>query len=412
MKMWVNIVTLALSSNVLAADWPMFRGGDRSGVSAETDVPVEWSKGKNVKWRVELPGPGNSSPIVSNGKVFVTCAEDRQGIGRSLYCFDRKSGEKVWVKTVAYEKKDPTHETNPHAASTPAANGERIVVWHGPAGVYCYDFEGKEIWSRKDISEFRHIWGYASSPVIHGGMVYLNHGPGVATYVTALDLNSGKTVWKMDVPGGAEDKSEATKTWIGSWSTPLVANIGGREQLVVHLPGQVQGFDLASGKLLWSRGGVSDLAYTDPLISGDVMVAMAGFTGPAIGFKLPAAGEKEPPLLWRVEKNPQRIGSGVVVNGYIFMPSETGIQCIEARTGKELWRHRPEGHSFWSPATATKERIYLTSQKGATFVIAPNAEKYTQLAANELGEQTNSAIAISDGQVFVRTFEALYCIDE
>src|SRR4051812_46359737 len=139
-----------------AADWPMFRGPDRNGVSPDAQAPLNWSATKNVKWKAPLPQPGNSSPVVSGGRVFVTCAEDRNGTRRSLYCFDRSDGKQLWVKTITYPEVEKTYPENPYCASSPAADGKVVVAWHGSAGVHCYDPDGKELWS-KDLGTFRHI---------------------------------------------------------------------------------------------------------------------------------------------------------------------------------------------------------------------------------------------------------------
>ncbi len=141
-----------------AADWPAFRGPHGDGITEETGFPLEWSTEKNVRWKLKLPNRGNESPIVSNGRVFVTSATEK-GTERRLHCVDRKTGDLLWTKTVSVEGDEPTHQTNPFGAATPAATGERVVVWHGSAGLYCYDFDGKQLWKR-DLGKFGHVWGW------------------------------------------------------------------------------------------------------------------------------------------------------------------------------------------------------------------------------------------------------------
>ena len=139
------------------------------------------------------------------------------------------------MKTVAWEKMDQHHDANPYCAPTPAADGKHVVVWHGSAGLHCYDYDGNELWKR-DLGMIRHIWGYAGSPVIHHDTVFLNCGPGQRQFVTSLDLKTGQQIWQTDEPGGAEDKSPETNSWIGSWSTPVIAKVDGQEQLLVAMP--------------------------------------------------------------------------------------------------------------------------------------------------------------------------------
>src|SRR5579872_544584 len=233
-------IVLTAPAGLRAADWPAFRGPNGDGVSSESEVPLHWGPNQNIKWKTPLPAPGDSSPIVSKGKVFVTCATD-EGKNRGLYCCDRRTGQLLWSQVVSYERKDPTHGTNPYCGSSPAADGTRVVVWHGSAGLHCYDYGGKKLWSR-DLGVFKHIWGYGSSPVFHGDKIILNCGPGERTFVTSIDAANGQTIWQADEQGGASGEKGAAE-WIGSWSTPVVARVNGRDQVLVSLPYHVNGYD-------------------------------------------------------------------------------------------------------------------------------------------------------------------------
>ena len=196
-----------------AEDWPTFRGPLGNGISKDTGFPTEWGVDRTSSWKTALPGAGNGSPIVSSGKVFVTTAT-QDGTSRTLHCFDRKTGRELWKKSVEVSSEEVTHKTNPYAGTTPAADGERIAVWHGSAGLFCYDFSGKELW-KQDLGKVATCGGYGSSPVIHNGKVFLNFGPGKTTFLIALDLKTGKELWKQDEPGGSDDKSP-------EWSVPGV----------------------------------------------------------------------------------------------------------------------------------------------------------------------------------------------
>ena len=415
------LIFAVFSDSVAAAragDWGEFRGPLRNGICTEKHVPRSWSKDRNITWKAPLPDAGNSSPVVVGGLVYVTCATEK-GQHRGLYAFDRNTGRQVWSKIVDYLGEDPTHPTNPYCGSSPAADGQRIVVWHGSAGVHCYDPQGNELWSR-DLGAFRHIWGYGSSPVIYHDRVLLNCGPGPRQFVIALDLTTGKTLWQSDEPGGdsglEEPGKDASKPlWIGSWSTPVVAQVDGHDQVIVSLAHHVKAYDPATGKALWKCEGLGDLAYTDPLIAGDIGVAMGGYHGPAIGFKLGGSGDvTETNRLWlNKTRNPQRIGSGVILGDYIYMANETGlVQCLELKTGNEVWKDRLQGGKIWSSIIAAADRLYATDQEGKTFVWAPRADKFELLGTNDLGEPTNSTLAFSNGQAFLRTFDHLYCIEE
>jgi outer membrane protein assembly factor BamB len=416
------LLILSVEPVIFAADWPAFRGPKGNGVSDEKQAPLEWNKDNNVKWTAALPQPGNGSPIVSNGKVFVTCAEDTKGHQRSLYCFDRKTGEKVWVKTVEYAKDEPTHETNMYCGTTPAADGRRVVVWHSSAGLYCYDFAGKELW-KKDLGEFQHMWGYGSSPVIHDDRVILNSGPGKKEiFVAAFALADGKQLWRTDEPFQGDGEYRAKegaydKAYMGSWTTPLVATIDGKEQAICTMPKRVVSYDLNDGKILWYCEGIraknGDLAYSSPSLDGDVCVVTGGFGGPALAVKVEGEGNiTDKQRLWRRESNPQSIGSGVIVDGYLYRPNAGPgtIECIDPQTGKTLWDER--AGTYWGSITYVAGRCYAPGQDGVMLVFKPSPKKFDLLAKNSLGEGTNSTPAISDGEFFIRTLKSLYCIGQ
>lgn len=408
------VCLLAVSYHVTAADWPAFRGPKLTGISDETGLPLNWSADKNIRWKAALAGPGNSSPVVSRGRVFITCATD-QGKHRGLYCFDRHDGRPLWQRLVDFDGPDPTHATNPYCGSSPAADGTRVVVWHGSAGAHCYDYDGNLLWSR-DLGTFHHIWGYGSSPVFYGNAILLNCGPGERTFVTSLDRDTGKTLWQTDEPGGDEGQEVPGQKpkWIGSWSTPVIAKVDGHEQVLVSLPHHVQAYDPTDGKVLWSCDGLGDLVYTSVLVADGIGVAMGGFHGPAIGFKLGGSGNvTHTNRLWHVTaQNPQRIGSGVIIGGRIYMVNEPGLaQCLDLATGKEIWKDRLGGEKVWASIVAADDRLYVSDEGGTTYVFAPHPDRLELLAKNNVDEPTNSTLALSDGQIFLRTFEHLMCID-
>lgn len=410
----VGGLVLVIAYSAEAGDWPAFRGPTGQGIAHEENLPLTWGPEENIRWKVPLAGDGNGSPIVSNGRVFVPAARDR-GTQRSLYCFDRGTGEQLWVWTAEHEPEAPTHEDNPYCGSTPAADGERVVVWHGSAGLYCYDFDGHRLWKR-DLGDVEHIWGYGSSPVIHEGRVFLNFGPGEQTFLAAVDLETGNLLWKTEEPGGNNTQEPRM---IGTWSTPVVAQVDGEDQILCNMPTRVNAYDPETGEILWTCRGLSssrgDLAYTSTLISGDLGVAMGGYGGPAMAFKLGGLGDvTETNRLWQTEKRqPQRIGSGVIVGDHIYTANAGPgtVQCIELQTGQEVWQDRlPAKH--WGSLVFADGRLYGTDQTGTTHVFRPNPKSFELLASNPLGEPSNATPAVSDGEIFIRTSNHLYCIAE
>jgi len=402
---------IALTAVARADNWPAWRGPTGQGRSAEKNLPLKWSAKENVKWKIELPDAGNSTPVVWGDKIFLTQATEK-GKRRSLWCLSRKDGSKLWEKTVEYDEAEPKHETNTYCAASPVTDGERVVVSHGSAGLYCYDFSGKELW-RRDFGPCHHIWGNAASPVIYKNLVILNFGPNEKTFLVAVNKADGKDVWKNDEVG------KKPGDYFGSWSTPVVAEVKGRTELVMSWPSVVKSYEPADGKLLWEcrglekEGGADRLTYASPLVSDDGIVAMAGYGGAAIGVKPGGSGDvTDTHRLWRVAKgNPQRIGSGVIVGEYAYVVNEPSVACIELKTGKEVWTQSVAGNS-WSSIVHADGKLYLVSQRGETYVLAAKPE-LDLIARNSLdGATTRASLVASDGELFIRTYKHLWCIAE
>lgn len=409
---------LAGLNAALAGNWPEWRGPTRDGVAAEKNLPVKWSATENVKWKVKLPEAGNSTPIVWDNRIFVTQPIVENG-KRLLICLDRADGKKLWEQGTTYASKEESHETNPQCSPSPSTDGERVYAWFGSAGLFAYDLEGKELWKR-DFGKQTHEWGYASSPVIHKERVYLYFGPGPRTFLVALDKKTGKTIWQNDYqeshPAKREDGFAGRQGVLGSWSTPIVVTTGGREELINTIPEFVVGYDLASGKELWRCGGLNPLVYTSPVYGEGVVVAMGGFHGPTVACKPGGNGEVSAThKLWQSGRTENRLGSSVIKDGLIYVITMPGIvECMELKTGKMLWRERARGagakSDSWSSMVLAGEHIYVLNQSSETVVVKASPQ-FELVGVNSLdGEMSNSSLAVSNGELFIRTHESLYCI--
>jgi len=413
-----------VTSAALAANWPAWRGPLGNGETVEQDLPVKWSTTENVKWRVALPEPGNSTPVVWGERIFVTQAV---GERRTLMCFQRADGKLLWQVGVAAQSADPTHATNPYCAGSPVTDGERVVVSFGSEGMFCYDFEGKELWRRTDLGKQIHIWGNASSPVLAGDWCFLNFGPGETTYLLAVDKKTGRTVWKeeeatgygelptADVQGSKSPGEKAT--FIGSWTTPVVVTVEGKEQLLMSWPRRLAAYDLKTGEELWTCAGLNPLVYTSPLYRDGLAVAMGGYGGNAIAVRVGGQGDiTETRRLWQVKRTPQRIGSGVIHGDHIYIQNDPGTaMCIELKTGNVVWTERLPATGGtgqnWSSVMLSGDKCYTINQGGDCFVFRATPQ-FELLAVNALGERSNSSIVPSDGELFVRTQRSLWCIAE
>jgi outer membrane protein assembly factor BamB len=407
---------IAVQFSTYADDWQAFRGPRGDGISRESSFPISWGPELNIQWKIPLVAPSNGSPIVSNGRIFIVFAED-DGKKRSLGCYDRKDGRQLWVRTIPFGEATPTHATNPHGSSTPVADGSTVVVWHDSAGLYAYDFAGELLWSR-DLGQFSHMWGYGGSPILYQDRVILNCSPGTRVFVTALNLKDGSTIWEQEEPQDSQvSDARADGKYKGSWTTPIVARIRGKDQIVCTMPTRVNGYDPATGNILWTSDGIrgprGDLAYSSPMISEELCVAIAGFEGPAIGFRLGEKGDlTNSNRQWQLEKNPQNIGTGIFDDGHVYRVNASPgplVDCLDAKSGEPVWRG-PRGGAAWASLVMADGLLYATNQDATTFVFKLDPAGYKEVAQNKLNETCNATPALSDGQIFIRTHEHLYCI--
>ena len=393
----------------------MWRGANGDGTTPEKDLPETWSTKENVVWRTPLPDRGNSTPVIWGKQIFVT-----QSIGNSakrmLLCFDRETGKQLWEATTIYPEQELTHATNPYASGSPATDGERVIVFYGSAGLFCYDMAGAEVWKRTDLGKLHHIWGSGTSPVLAGDKVYLNFGPGENTALYCFDKKTGQTLWKHAEPGGSSGEGGGSPNWLGSWSDPLLRTVGERPELIMTYPGRACAFDPATGKELWTCQGLTRLVYTSPQYAEGVVVAMSGFNGSALAVRAGGDGDvTSTHRLWHLPKVSQRIGSGVIHEGHHYILSDGGIaECRDLKTGRMVWNERlkgpgPTGQNWSSLVLSADGKCYAVNQGGDAFVFRAKPQ-FELVATNSIGEKVIGSIAVSDGQLFIRSHKGLWCI--
>jgi outer membrane protein assembly factor BamB len=414
------LCTPVLLSTALSNEWPSWRGPNGDGkLSDAVDYPTSWSATEGIAWKVALPDRGNSSPIVTRGRVFLTQSEE-DGRLRSLMCFDSTNGKLLWKQTVKYGKVEETHKTNPHCAASPVSDGKLVYAWHGNAGLHAYTMEGKEVWNRDLGTDYAHIWGpHAASPVLVGSGLFIHAGPGPVGKLFAVQKDTGQTIWETDLD--AYESSDA-KEFKGSWATPLLINNERRLELLLGLPGYLTGFDGKTGKELWRVAGLGDLCYTNVLTGGGRALYLCGYGGPGMAMTLASHTETgdlttthrlwvDPPK--GKNQNPQRIGSGQIIGDHYYLLNEPGVmQCSLVATGEILWRERL-GSSSWSSMNLIENTLYVNDSVGTTYLIEPNPTTLKILAKNSVdgNQHTNASLAFADGRIFIRTDAFLYAVD-
>jgi outer membrane protein assembly factor BamB len=395
------LVSCCLGQPAAAANWPAWRGPQGSGVCSETQLPTRFGPNENVTWKAPLPQAGNSTPIVWDDRVFVTCPIDGGKI-RSLLCFDRRSGKELWRHEVAYPDPETLHRDNTFCAGSPTTDGKLVYASFDSAGVVACDFSGKVVWSR-NLGKLAHVFGPAATPVLYKHLLIIHRGPGEPTHIIALDKLTGETVW--DTPEVGKNHQ-----LYGSWSTPVIYRAGDRDEFALSMPGELKGYDPLTGKELWRCEGLGPSNYPDTAVGNSVLIGVSGFNKSMMAVRMGGRGDiTQTHRLWHVAETQQRIGSGVVLNGHLYVSNAPGIaECIEVASGKTIWKERLGG-DLWGSILLAGDKLYVSNTQGTVFVLAASP-KFQLIAENDMGEHTKAALAPSDGQLFIRTYENLYCV--
>ncbi len=398
--------------------WPAWRG-DLSGSARipGADVPLEWSRDKHVRWRINLPEAGNSTPTIWGDRVFLTQAVTGDK-SRNVMCFDRKDGRLLWKQGLIYTAEERTHRDNPYASASPAVDKDLVVASFGSAGVVAYDHEGKEQW-RRDFGTIDHVWGNSSSPVIIGDIIIHYHGPARNAVLYGLNRRTGETIWQWSEPAwkpgkrtdGFQEKGDDGV--IGSFSTPIVIESELGQELIMSFPMEIKSFDPANGAVRWTCEGLNPLVYTSPVYEDGIVVALGGFFGNSVGARVGGSGDVTGShRLWHEIRHHGGIGSGVTHQGHLYVQDAGGIAyCFSMSSGATIWKARlPGAGKSWGSFVLVGDRIYTLSQAGDTVVFAASTKGLEVLAQSDLGEHTNSSIAVAGNELFIRTHEALWCI--
>lgn len=424
---------------VQASDWPRFRGPNGSGVSADTNpLPVTWSDDENTQWKIELPGPGSSSPIVVGDRVYVTCWSgygesreepgDQENLVRHLLCIDRNDGSIIWDETVPAELPEDEYggmfAEHGYASHTPISDGERIYVFYGKTGALAYDLDGNQLWHR-DVGDGTDPrgWGSSSSPVLFENLLIVT-ASAESNALVGIDTETGEEVWRQEAGG------------LGStWGTPVLAQAEDRTDLVIGVPNEIWGLNPESGKLRWYCAAMNTDSYCSSVIADEVgtVYGVEGRGGGSIAVRAGGNGDvSESHVVWSGSDN-NRIGTPILYEGRIYCVSGGAITCIDAATDEEVYRERLQagdggdagqgqgggrgrgfgGQDYSSPVIGDGKLYYLT-RSGTCYVVAVGGE-FEQLAANRMTSETedfSASPAVSDGQIFIRSSRHLWCLSE
>jgi outer membrane protein assembly factor BamB len=450
MSMRLNVAALAVVLTVpglaRAAEpdqnWPRFRGAHARGVADGQTTPTRWSveSGEGILWRTPVPGLAHSSPVVWGDSIFLTTAVSETGgsflkVGLYgsidpvpdegphrfvVYRIDKRTGKILWERA-AFEgtPRRPRHPKSTLANSTPATDGRKVVAFFGSEGLYCYDMEGTLLW-KKDFGPLDAAffmapgaqWGFASSPVIHDGVVYIQCDVLNDPFLAAFDLESGEQIWRTprdDVP---------------TWSTPTVHESGGRTLLLVNGWKHAGGYDAATGKEIWRLGGGGDIPVPGPVVAHDlVFITNAhGSDSPIYAVRLDATGDisldggatSSRFIAWSVPRGGAYMQTPLVYGDYLYNCRDNGVLSVyDARTGDRQYQVRlgGGGGGFTASPVAADGKVYFTSEEGDVYVVKAGP-KHELLATNALDDVTMASPAISEGTIYFRTRTHLVAVGQ
>jgi outer membrane protein assembly factor BamB len=440
----VALVTLAvcLAGAPLSGQWPQWRGPGGLGISAEKNLPTEWSPATkdtpavNIGWVTEIPGRGHSSPIVGGNLIFVTTSIKGEEVpGRKaqehlkfdytpgyihpdavdiefkhalkVFAVDARSGTIAWERT-AYDGVmfDDRHRKNTFASSTMVTDGELAYASFESAGVYAYDFKGTLAWKKDLGGIIKAGLGPGTSPILYKTLIILqcDQEMGTGSYIVALDKKTGAEVWR------------ANRDTRRSWATPLVINSGARDELIASGAEMVISYDPATGKELWRANGTQSHPIPSPVATKGLVFLTAGSQAKVVMAMKPGGNgdlkDSKELLMWRYNKGAAYVPSPIAVGDYLYLLSDTGIMtCIDGVTGERKYEggRVPVPSQFFASPVAFDGKILLTSEDGDSFVIEAGPV-HKVLQTNSVGESVYASPAIANGTIYIRGDKHLFAI--
>jgi outer membrane protein assembly factor BamB len=424
------------------AEWPSFRGPSASGVADGERIPDTWdvASGKNIRWKTSIPGLAHSSPVVASDRVFVTTAisskgaatfkpglygegtasEDRSSHQWKVLALDRTTGKVLWER-VAFEgePREKRHIKATYANQTPATDSRHVVAFFGSQGLYAYDVNGKLLWQRDlgrlnagayDLPSYE--WGNASSPIIYKDRVIVQCDTQEGSFLMALDLKTGRTLWKAD------------RTELPSWGTPTVYTAGTRPEVVTNASNYIRGYDPETGKELWRLGGSSKITAPTPVFTKDLVIVASGRAPerPIFAIRPGGAGDltladgqsSSDTIAWSKRGRGTYMPTPIIYQGHVYVLGNQGLlDCYELATGREIYRERipHHGSGFSASPVASDGRLFLPSEDGDIFVIR-TGPTFELVATNPIGELVMATPAIAHRTLFVRTEKHLLAIGQ
>ena len=385
--------------------WPQWRGPSAQGHVAEAKYTDTWSATSGVQWKVTVPGRGNSSPVVWGDRVFLTTARDN-GRRVSMLAFSRTDGRVLWETFVPQDGVENVHDKNGYASATPATDGQRVYASFGRHGLVAVDMSGKIVWHRK-FGVIDNYHGPAGSPVLYKDRIFLyqDQTPRAAqtAFVAAFDKATGRTLW------------QTPRTQTVGWGTPVVVDIGDRDELVVSGQSRVAAYDPDTGRELWTVRGMTFEVIPTPVVGHGLVFASSGRAGPTLAIRPGGSGDvTQTHVAWSTPRGSPFVPSGIVVGDLLYLVNDMQsiLTVYEAKSGALVYQGRmgiAQREGFSASPVAVNGKVFFTNDEGQTFVVQAGRE-FKLLHVNELGARTLASPALVDGTWYWRSDGQLVAI--
>jgi len=392
------------ASGVNNNDWPQFRGPTGQGHSTETGLPIEWSESRNIVWKTPVPGRGWSSPVVADGRIWLTTATKDKGASLRALAYDVENGrELINVEVFHLRSADLTNPKNSHASPTPIVEGDRVYVHFGAHGTAALSTSGEIIWKTRLPYESQH--GNGGSPTLYGDLLIVSCDGSDDAFVAALDKRTGKTRWR----------ASRRQPFDQAYSTPLVIRVGERDEIVSVGAYRAAAYDPQTGKEIWRVSYADGFSNVPRPVYGHGLVYIAtGFQQPSLlAVRADGTGDvTKTHIAWTLRRAAPLTPSPLLVGDELYVVNDGGIAtCLDAKSGAPRWIQRLGGGDYSASPVLADARIYFLSESGVATVIAPGKE-FRRLATNTLDGDTLASMAIAAGSIFIRTDSHLYRIAE
>ena len=404
-----TVLGLAIAHSA-TGDWTEFRGPTGQGLASSVDLPLEWSASEHVRWKTPLPGEGWSSPVVADGRVYLTAAvpiPESGDFSLRLIILDGASGQVIRsVEAFHQAEADAAqiHSKNSHASPTPLVDGDRVYVHFGPAGLACFNLAGEPIW-RNDSFRYPPRHGNGGSPALAKGKLIFSCDGDTDPFILALEQETGDVAWKTP------RRTDAAKTF--SFATPLHIVAAGRDQVICPGSNCVVSLDPDTGDEIWRVNYDGYSVVPRPVFGHGLVYISTSFDSPvALAIRPDGQGDvTETHVAWSARRGAPNTPSMLLVGDYLYMVSDRGVaSCLNAMTGEQQWQERLGGSFSASPIHANG-RIYFQNEEGEAIVVRA-APTFELLARNDLQERTLASYAVVDQDLLIRTDKHLFRIGD